>query len=153
MTKLSHLLWYWQAEWGLSACTCGLLALVWKQGLWEKNIPYFIIQIGFVFVSIHDTTYFFCKFPSQQEKHAYMHHWYEFIFQIITGKTVMKSIHASVLPWHVLTSEWGRRETKPTQTDRKQRLTICKIYIWRLSYSRATSLGFTLLLKYKRHIY
>lgn len=27
-----------------------------------KNIPYFIIQIGFVFVSIHDMTYFFVSF-------------------------------------------------------------------------------------------
>lgn len=152
MTKLSHLLWYWQAEWGLSACTCGLLALVWKQGLWEKIYSILLFKLDLFLCQFMTRHTFFCKLFLLGGKHAYMHHWYEFIFQIITGKTVMKSIHASVLPWHVLTSEWGRRETKPTQTDRKQSLTICKIYIWRLSYSRATSLGFTLLLKYKRHI-
>lgn len=152
MTKLSHLLWYWQAEWGLSACTCGLLALVWKQGLWEKIYSILLFKLDLFLCQFMTLHTFFVSFPPSRKSMLTCIIDMNLFFKLSQEKQWWRA-SMQVCCLDVLTSEWGRRETKPTQTDRKQSLTICKIYIWRLSYSRATSLGFTLLLKYKRHIY
>lgn len=129
MTKLSHLPWYWQAEWGLNACTCGLLALVWKPVLWGKKIWYFIIQIWFLFHvnSCHDIH--FCESFLSGVKRAHMYLWYGFIFKLSQDKERwITSIQMCCLYMCLLHSKWEERENQPKQTENIQSMTICNIY-------------------------
>lgn len=127
MTKLSHLPWYWQAEWGLNACTCGWLALVWKLVCFgEKNtVFYYSNRFLFHVNSWHDIHS--CESFLAGAKHAHMYLWCGFILQFITGQTVTNSIHPNVLPLCVLTTRWGESKNQLRQKN-IQSMTICNIY-------------------------
>lgn len=129
MTKLSHLPWYWQADWELNACTCGLLALVWKSVLGGRGgKKYFIIQIWFLFhVNLwHDIH--FLSLSNQEWNVLTCSFDMVLFFNLSQDKQQWITPMQIVLPFYVLTSQKVRRENQPKQTENTQSMTVCNIY-------------------------
>lgn len=130
MTKLSHLSQYWQEEWGLKACTCGLLTLVWKLvcfGGGKKSTLLF--KWDSFFISIYDMTSIFVRL-SCQEGNVLKRIFNMGLFVKLSQDKQwwITSIQICCLYMCLLHNKWEKRENQPKQTENTQSMTICNIY-------------------------
>lgn len=129
MTKLSHLLWYWQAEWGLSACTCGLLALVWKQGLWEKIYSILLFKLDLFLCQFMTLHTFFVSFPPSRKSMLTCIIDMNLFFKLSQEKQWWRaSTQVCCLDMCLLQSEGEERQNQPKQIENKAWLFVRYTY-------------------------
>lgn len=129
MTKLSHLPWYWQEEWGLKACTCGLLALVWKLVCFGGKKCILLFKSDSFFVSIYDMTSIFVSLSCQEGNVLTCIFNMGLFVKLSQDKQWwITSIQMCCLYMCLLHSKWEERESQPKQTENTQSMTICNIY-------------------------